>query len=162
MAEEFENGMVSSDEVAITDGDGAIGTIPFRRGRGPQGVGRVQKPNQLNARRPPGALVTEKLRLPRTTTARGVRRAHARLCEWVLQGKLDSLVATRISFILENIRKAIDTEQIAWLHAEVEKAEKLADRYGIDLPPIAYEREGDGADSVVDEAATQAIGGFAS
>jgi hypothetical protein len=162
MADENENSVVSGDEVAMTNADGANGTIPFRRGRGPQGVGRVQEPNHLNARRPPGALVTEKLRLPRTTTARGVRRAHARLCEWVLQGKLDSLVATRLSFILENIRKAIDTEQIAWLHAEVEKAEKIAGRYGIDLPPIAYEREADDADPVVDAAATQAIGGFAS
>ena len=57
------------------------------------------------------------LRLPALTSARGVRRAHGRLCQWVLSGLLDSITATRLSYILENIRKSIEQEQLALAEA---------------------------------------------
>jgi hypothetical protein len=89
-------------------------TLPFRKGRGPQGIGRPAKPATLSiCRGGDDAPVVSTLRLPRTTSPRGVRRAHARLIDWMLAGLLDSLVATRLSFIFGQILKALEVEQLA-------------------------------------------------
>jgi hypothetical protein len=59
----------------------AIAEAPFRRGHGPQHVGKVLDPQTSSASAPRAGLVMTTLKLPRTTTARGVRRAHARLID---------------------------------------------------------------------------------
>jgi hypothetical protein len=110
------------------------GALPFRRSRGPQAVGLPAKFNPLSVAHKVEGEVVVRLKLPRTTTARGVRRAHARLIEYVLAGLLDSLVATRLSFILENIRKAIETEQIAGLQAKLDELKAEGARYGVAIP----------------------------
>jgi hypothetical protein len=56
---------------------------------------------------------TATLRFGRLTTARGVRRAQGKLCEWVLSGLLESVAATRLSFILGHVLKALEAEQLA-------------------------------------------------
>jgi hypothetical protein len=116
-------------------------STPFRRGRGPQEFGKPRKSNAVTDATPKAMPVLVRLRLPRTTTARGVRRAHARLIEWVLDGFLDSLTATRLSFILENIRKTIELELLEDLDKHTASLEKTAQRAGITFAPAVIDDE---------------------
>jgi hypothetical protein len=86
----------------------------FRRGIGPQVIDVPSKvtPFARSSGSQLSAPITN-LRFPRLASARGVRRAHARLAEWVLAGLIDSIVATRLSFILGHVLKALEAEQLA-------------------------------------------------
>jgi hypothetical protein len=92
---------------------------PFRRGTGPQlfeAQGNVTPLAVATGRELVAPTAT--LRFGRLTSARGVRRAHARLTEWVLAGSIDSIVATRLSFILGHVLKALEAEQLARLQSK--------------------------------------------
>jgi hypothetical protein len=136
---------------------------PFRKGRGPQEFGQPRKINGV-AKQVNGVTKQEtktgellvKLKLPRTTSARGVRRAHARLCEWVLDGYLDSMTATRLSYILENIRKSIDLQLIEDIADYNEKLEKTARRAGVTFLPDG-ERVAELAAVISEQAASEEI-----
>lgn len=112
--------------------------IVSRRGGGPQRIGTHNKTNAIQKSRLLSFIPAPGLRLPRLTTARGVRRAHGRLCEWVLAGLLDSIVATRLSYILENIRKAIELEQLADLQTKLNELKAEGARYGINVPALGF------------------------
>jgi hypothetical protein len=134
MSSQSENGAIQTD---IERNERSIEPLPFRRGRGPQEFGKARTFNGVTKEQTKTGEVLVKLKLPRTTTARGVRRAHARLIEWVLDGHLDSMTATRLSYILENIRKSIDLQLIEDVAAYTDRLEKTARRAGVTFLPDA-------------------------
>lgn len=86
--------------------------MPFRVGRGPQVIGVRRKATPVLAKS--GTLAVPKaLKLPPLTSGRNLRRGYARLCTWVLEGRLDSVIASRLAFIMGGILKALEAEQLS-------------------------------------------------